>query len=38
LDIDIQLEMEAYFADQKKKFKIDTFAKKQSISLVDIAE
>ena len=38
LGIDIQLEMEAYFADQKKKFKIDIFAKKQSISLVALAE
>ncbi len=38
MDIDIQLEMEAYFADQKKKFKIDIFAKKQSISLVALAE
>ncbi len=38
LDIDIQLEMEAYFVDQEKKSKMSTFSTKRSMSLVDIAE
>ena len=38
LDIDIQLEMEAYSVNEKRKLDINTFSTKRSISLVDVAE